>query len=143
MDRDWYERQLLHATGHTSTAECGAGGDYDHAMAHFEALAATGNQWQMRAHAGNVRWLHRQLARDFGTSALQRCRVDETYLLNALRNGFGARLPWKMERQELLSVLGSVLRSVRRSIKHETYIQDEKAEALGLWQRNGIWAQSA
>ncbi len=54
MDRDWYEAELVVATGHRTTSECNAGRDYDHAMAHFEALARAGVKWQLKLSRGDA-----------------------------------------------------------------------------------------
>ena len=112
-------------------------------MAHFEALADAGTQWQMHLHSADLQQMHQELTRDFGPRALQRCQVDEVRLLKALRGSLGNRALWKMQRHELIAILREVKRSVRRSIKHEIYTQDEKAEALGFWQQNGTWARPA
>ena len=112
--RAWYEAELLDATGHASTSDCGGGRDYDRAMAHFEALAGTGVKWNLRLHGGDaVRMLHE--IRKVGGK-----EVDEHYLRAVARRMTGSdELPelHALSREVLVNVLGEVKRFVRRAAK--------------------------
>ena len=115
--RDWYEQELFHATGATSTADLGAGRDYDRAMAHFEVLGGRDIRWQMKLHGGDaVRILH-ELDRVHPGHGL-----DETYLRGVakrmLRLDFLPELS-RLTREQTVIVLGEVKRWLRRQPKAE------------------------
>jgi hypothetical protein len=98
-------------------------------MAHFEALAGTGIKWQMKLYKADVERMLWSLTRDFGAEALRRARVDEEYLLRCIRNGFGKRQPWEVDREDLITIVGEVKRYIRRDLAHARHTADEKAEA--------------
>lgn len=117
-DRAWYERELVFATGHHSTADCNAGRDYDRAMAHFEEIAGTGIKWQMRIHTGDaVRLLH-ELRQE-----VEAHDIDEDYLRGVARRMLRRDdLPEleRLSREQLILILGEVKRFCRRRLKHAT-----------------------
>lgn len=55
--REWYECELLEATGYSSTSACNSRGDFEAAMAHFEEISGESITWQMRRHNGDRRRL--------------------------------------------------------------------------------------
>lgn len=54
--RTWYESELMACVGTTSTVPLDRGRDFEHAAAHFEVLADTGETtWQQRAEDGDCK----------------------------------------------------------------------------------------
>jgi hypothetical protein len=137
IDRDWYEQELFHATGKTSSTDCDAGRDYNLAMAHFEGLAGTGIRWQMRLYDQDVKRMMQVLRSDFRESDLKVAGVNEEYVLRCIRNGFGSKKPWQMTRAELTAVLTGL----KRHVRHTKLTLDDKNAARGLWQENGEWRE--
>lgn len=133
LDRAWYEQELHYATGHTSTTECNAGRDYDWAMAHFEVLAGAGIKWQMNIYQGDVKRMLFSLRSELGERKLQQARVDEAYLLQAIRNGYAGKKPWEIEREQLIVILGEVKRHVRRHVVETGHAFDEHRVARDQW----------
>lgn len=137
---DWYQRELMVATGNETSAACNAGRDYDFAMAHFEGLAMGGSiKWQMRLYSGDVKRMLYSLRKNVPEAALRAARIDEAYLLAALKKGFGNRKPWEVSRAALIVIVGEVTRHVRKSLRSDELARDERNTALGLWQENGVW----
>ena len=116
VGREWYEQELFFATRKTSTTECGAGRDYDLAMAHFEELGRAGITWQMRLHTGDGRRLLHELREAVGEDALDAHGVDEDYLRavarRMLRVDFEPELG-ALSREQCILVLGEVKRWLR------------------------------
>ncbi|HEX5177109.1 MAG TPA: hypothetical protein VFV83_08775 [Chthoniobacteraceae bacterium] len=76
VERSWYEAQLIEATGHASTSDCNAGGDYDRAMAHFEALGRSGSiKWQMKLFRGDANRIDHEIKR-----VCDDHNIDEEYM---------------------------------------------------------------
>lgn len=124
-DRVWYERELFFATSHESTSECNAGRDYDRAMAHFEQLAGTGIDWQMRFHTGDARRILHELRTE-----VEAHDIDEDYLQGVARQMLGREVPLeRLTRQQLILILGEVKRYCRRRLKHEAPAPAEPAPA--------------
>jgi len=119
-DRGWYEQELFAAVRKTSTTECNAGRDYDLVMAHFEALARAGIKWQMRVHNGDGRRLLHELRAAVGEDVLDAHGVDEAYLLRVAQHGWPhiAELA-ELSREQCITVLGEVKRSLRRAKQHD------------------------
>jgi hypothetical protein len=113
-DRSWYERELVFATSHHSTADCNAGRDYDRAMAHFEELSGTGITWQMKIHNGDAHRLLHELRKEVDAHD-----IDEDYLAGVARRMCGGRdVPLaQLSREKLIAILGEVKRYCRRRLK--------------------------
>lgn len=112
-ERSWYEAELLAATGHASTKNCGAGRHYDLAMAHFEELAMAGIEWQLRVYSGDAKRIIHVLQQ-----YCDKHDVDADYLRRVARNGYGKDAELHtLTRDQLIVILGEVKRFVRRRVR--------------------------
>lgn len=123
--RTWYEAELAAATGKSSTSECDAKGDYEDAMAHFEAIVGASIYWQLRRARGDARRiLHevQKLAADFDCS-------DEYMLGIARRSLRREEVSWEhLEPEELLTILRALKIQVRR--QHQRGDQTDRPRNL-------------
>lgn len=115
--RAWYEDNLEAACGKNkrSTTICDPKRDFEHAMAHFEAIARNGIYWNMRVHGGDAR----RIAWNIG----ELCRkhdVEEDYMRGCLRNALQLFPNDPLPRLEdvpyevLIIIMGELKRWIRR-----------------------------
>lgn len=113
-ERDWYEGQLEAATGYRSTTECNRMGDFDKAMAHFEALWGGGIERQLGQENGHYKRImegaHR-VAPEFECAEAYLCAIAAR-----LRGRPVARLS-DLDDAEALQVRTELVRQVRRQRK--------------------------
>lgn len=114
-ERDWYENELLIATGETSTTKLDRKRDFTAAMAHFETLVGESIYWNMRLHGDDARRIAFNLR-----EVVQENEVDEDYMRamarRMLRLDETDHLPelGEMTSEQLLIIMGELKRFLRR-----------------------------
>ena len=107
--RQWYEEHLSAATGKLTTNHCNRTGDFEAAMAHFEALAQDGVKWQLRAGDGDLRRARHGL-QEF-------CRehdVEDHYIAGMARQMFDRSDLERLNPVELRAILAALKIHLRR-----------------------------